>query len=139
PLLARVADLESVFADALATGDAPSAAGAVLELDQELVAWATETFLSDELDRARSALRSMIVRLGAAAEGGLRDPAEVVGPFVSALLEQRRAARNAKRWADADAVRDTLVALGVEVQDGPEGTTWAVHSRSGLHRRAPIV
>jgi cysteinyl-tRNA synthetase len=79
------------------------------------------------------------VLLGAAAEGGLRDPAEVVGPFVEALLDQRTAARADKRWADADTVRDRLTSMGVEVRDGPNGTTWVLHSSPGSESRAPIV
>ena len=139
PLLDRVAGLESSFDAAIAAGDSAGAAGAVLELDEELVSWAQETFSSDEMARARAALRSMIVRLGAAAEGGLRDPAEVVGPFVEALLDQRTAARADKRWADADTVRDRLTSMGVEVRDGPDGTTWVLHSSPGSESRAPIV
>jgi cysteinyl-tRNA synthetase len=68
----------------------------------------------------------MVVRLGEAAEGGLRDQREVVGPFVEALLDARQQARADNRWHDADAIRDRLLAAGVEVQDGPEGTHWQV-------------
>ncbi len=139
PLLDCVAELESRFDAAVAAADAADAAGAVLDLDQELVAWAQETFAADEMARARSTLRAMIVRLGDAAQGGLRDPAEVVGPFVEALLDQRAAARAARRWSDADAVRDRLGAMGVEVNDGPDGTTWALHSQARPAGRAPIV
>jgi len=69
-----------------------------------------------------------VVRLGAVAEVGAKDPAGVVAPFVEGLLSQRDAARSAKRWADADAVRDLLVAVGVEVCDTPRGTTWRLLS-----------
>jgi len=72
------------------------------------------------LSRARAALRGMIVRLAQA------NPP--VGPFVEALLAQRAAARDAHRFDDADAIRDTLVSLGVEVGDSPEGTTWRLLS-----------
>jgi len=43
---------------------------------------------------------------------------------VEVLIERRAAARAAKDWAAADAVRDELAAMGVEIKDGPEGTTW---------------
>ncbi|HZQ28655.1 MAG TPA: hypothetical protein VFA94_13230 [Acidimicrobiales bacterium] len=128
PLLDTVARLDAEFAAALADGDAGEAVRAVLALDEELVAWSRDTLQSDEMDRARSVLRSMVVRLGELAATGTKDPAEAVGPFVDALLQQRAAARDGKRWADADAVRDRLVALGVEVNDGPEGTSWRLLS-----------
>lgn len=42
---------------------------------------------------------------------------------VTALVEARNAARKAKHWAESDALRDQLIALGYEVGDGPQGTT----------------
>ena len=128
PLLESVARIQADFDAALGRGDARAAATAVLELDAELVAWSRDTLQSDEQDRARSVLRGMIVRLGELAEVGVRDPADVVGPFVDTLLEARREARDQKRWGDADQLRDRLVALGVEVQDSPQGTTWRLLS-----------
>jgi cysteinyl-tRNA synthetase len=44
---------------------------------------------------------------------------------VEELLEQRMAARGAKDWDAADRIRDELTALGVGVQDGPEGSVWS--------------
>lgn len=124
PLLANVARFEASFGAALAIGDVDEAVRAALGLEEELVSWTRDTLQSDELDRGRAVLRSMVVRLGELGRAGARDPAEVVGPFVDALLAQRDEARRARRWADADGVRDSLVALGVEVADSPEGTTW---------------
>jgi cysteinyl-tRNA synthetase len=46
-------------------------------------------------------------------------------PKVNALLARRAAARAAKDWAASDQVRDELAALGVQVKDGPTGTTWS--------------
>ncbi len=41
-----------------------------------------------------------------------------------ALIEERRAAREAKDWAEADRLRDELAKTGVEVKDGAQGTEW---------------
>ncbi len=95
-----------------------------LELDDLLCDWANDTTQSDLMDRGRAALRAMIVRLGEAAEVGVRDPRETVGPFVDALLDARRQARAGGRWSDADNLRDRLLAAGVEVRDTAEGTEW---------------
>ena len=43
---------------------------------------------------------------------------------VEALLEARVQARTAEDWAASDRIRDELDALGVVVQDTPEGTIW---------------
>jgi len=115
-----VAELEAAFDKALAVGDGASAVRAVLELEEALVSWSRDTTQSDEMDRGRAALRSMVVRLAHA------NPP--VGPFIETLLQQRAAAREAKRFADADALRDALVELGVEVTDTPQGTTWRLLS-----------
>jgi cysteinyl-tRNA synthetase len=44
--------------------------------------------------------------------------------LVDELLSRRAAARAAKDWAASDQVRDELAALGVQIKDGPAGTTW---------------
>lgn len=128
PLLTNVAAQETAFEAALASRNVDEAVRAMLALEEELVSWSRDTLQSDELDRGRSALRGMVVRLGEVAKVGAREPSEVVGPFVDALLGQREAAREAKRWDDADTVRSLLVALGVEVHDAPEGSTWRLIS-----------
>lgn len=117
---------EAEFDRCLEERDTGGAVRAVLGLDDSLTAWAADTAQSDAVDRGRAALRRMVVRLGALAETGARDPAAVVGPFVGLLLAQRDSARAAKRWADADAVRDGLIAAGVEVRDTPDGTEWTL-------------
>jgi len=43
---------------------------------------------------------------------------------IDALVAERLAARQAKNWAEADRLRDVLAARGVEVMDGPAGSTW---------------
>jgi len=45
---------------------------------------------------------------------------------VEAQLEARAAARANKDWAASDAIRDTLAAAGVVVEDGAEGATWSL-------------
>ncbi len=128
PLLTETERLEGEFTRALAARDVPSAVGALLALEDELRVWANETFAWGEDERARAVLRSMVVRLGELATAGARDPREVVGPFVETILEERRRRREAKDWAAADALRDRLVALGVEVRDTPAGVEWDLRS-----------
>ena len=50
----------------------------------------------------------------------------VVDGLVTELLKHREAARERKDFAAADAIRDSLAALGVEVLDTPQGPRWRV-------------
>ncbi len=43
---------------------------------------------------------------------------------IDTLVAERVAARNRKDWAEADRLRDALAEKGVEVMDGPSGSTW---------------
>jgi cysteinyl-tRNA synthetase len=125
--LARAATIhEAAFDAALAARDADGAVAAILELESAIVEWSRDTLQSDDVDRARAALRSMIVRLGAAATEGVRDVREVLGPVVEAALAARVVARSEKAFAVSDAIRDELVKAGIEVRDTPDGVEWLV-------------
>ncbi|WP_412062520.1 cysteine--tRNA ligase [Rubrivirga sp. IMCC45206] len=51
-------------------------------------------------------------------------PDDALAAQVEPLVVQRTEARAAKDWARADAIRDELAALGVEVVDTPSGPEW---------------
>ena len=55
------------------------------------------------------------------AAGGSVDAAHI-----ESLIAQRNAARAARDFARADAVRAELAALGIAIEDGPRGTRWKV-------------
>lgn len=124
PLLELVHDQEAAFAASVAARDADAAVAAVLLLEQQIVEWSTDVPQQDELDRAHASLRAMVVELGRLATDGLRDPRDVVGPYVEVLVELRRRAREARRFDEADLIRSRLAGLGVELRDGPDGTEW---------------
>lgn len=50
---------------------------------------------------------------------------ELAEKLIEVLVETRAKLRQAKQWALADEVRDRLAALGIQLQDGPQGTTWS--------------
>jgi hypothetical protein len=125
--LAAATDVhEAAFETALGARDADRAVAAILQLESAIVEWSRDTLQSDDIDRARAALRSMIVRLGAAATEGVRDVREVLGPVVEAALAARVVARSEKAFAVSDAIRDELVKAGIEVRDTPDGVEWLV-------------
>ncbi len=129
PALSLRAEADQARADfeaALSSRDVDGCVAAVLGLEQAIAAWQADTLQSDDADEARRVLRALVVRLGELAERGAADPRQAVGPFVDALIDVRRAARDAKDFATSDLVRDRLVAAGVEVRDTAEGTEWTL-------------
>jgi hypothetical protein len=125
PFLDGVEEQRRAFEEALEARRVEPALAALLALDSHLWDWSRDTLDSDAMDRARSRRRTMLVQLGDLARTGARDPRELVGPFVEAILGLRRRAREERRFADADGLRDLLVGLGVEVRDvRGGGTEW---------------
>jgi cysteinyl-tRNA synthetase len=72
-----------------------------------------------EAAAALSALRRMDRVLGV-----LEEQPQMLDAEVEALIEQRNAARAAKDWGTADAIREQLAAQGIELLDGKEGVRW---------------
>ncbi len=124
PLVDIVRQREADFASAVASRDTALAVGTVLDLESDVSEWSTDIPGGDELDRAHASLRSLILELGRLSETGVRDPREVVGPYVETLLELRDAARMDRRFEEADLVRKRLVECGIEVRDTAEGSEW---------------
>ena len=70
------------------------------------------------LRQGKGGVRAMArTALAGAAAGGL-DDAEI-----ERRIEVRAAARKAKDWAESDRIRDEIAALGVILEDKPDGTT----------------
>jgi cysteinyl-tRNA synthetase len=51
-------------------------------------------------------------------------------PFIELLLSVRADLRKAKQWTLADKIRDKLKALGVTIEDTPQGSVWRLTSSS---------
>jgi len=126
PLLGEVARLEQAFAAALQARSAGAAVDAIVELDRAILDWSADTLQTDDPDRARAVLHSLVHRLGEAASVGVRDPREAVAPLVERLLALRAELRAEKAWQLADRVRDRLVDAGIEIKDTPAGTVWSL-------------
>ena len=53
---------------------------------------------------------------------------------IEEMIRRRNEARQKKDWARGDAIRDELLAKGVELKDGPKGTTWRAVKRESTPR-----
>jgi cysteinyl-tRNA synthetase len=106
----------------------------VCEMDLDSLATAEQTVVEllgvlgiDIPDEEEAVYPTEVVSL--ATELGLyhgADPAEAV----EALLGERAAARAAKEWHRADAVRDGLAALGIRIEDTPQGARVVVEPKA---------
>ncbi len=72
---------------------------------------------------AQQELRELAGVLGLTLEESAAAAPEAA-PFIDLLVDVRRELRAAKQYALADSVRSRLQALGVTLEDGPQGTTW---------------
>ena len=54
----------------------------------------------------------------------MRDAQEAQERYVEGLITQRTAAKAAKNFAEADSIRQELLASGIVLKDSPTGTTW---------------
>ena len=55
------------------------------------------------------------------------DSSERVDGLVQLLIDMRKTARDNRDWALSDKVRDELLALGVQLKDGKDGTTYSLN------------
>jgi hypothetical protein len=123
--LAAELDLrQQEFEDAMTARDADGAVRACLALEQAIHDWSADTLQGDIADKARAAVRSMISALGDAAIGGVRNPRDVVAPYVEAMLAIRATVRAEKRYDLSDVIRDAFVNIGIEVRDTATGVEW---------------
>jgi cysteinyl-tRNA synthetase len=75
---------------------------------------------------AQTEFRRLAGVLGLRLQAPQQDAGQSIAPFVELLLTVRADLRQAKQWALADKVRDELKALGVVVEDSPQGSTWRI-------------
>jgi cysteinyl-tRNA synthetase len=59
-------------------------------------------------------------------DGGSDQSMAALGVLVEDLLAARQKARAERDWAQADAIRDRLMAAGVHIEDRPTGPVWSV-------------
>lgn len=98
------------------------------------VVWETPRQANKAEASEKAALLDLVLDFDRVLGLGLADAAsadtEALPAGVSALIEQREAARAARDWPAADALREEIRRRGYEVEDTPSGTRWR---QSGRH------
>ncbi len=83
-----------------------------------------EGYSAGALEPAQAELVKLAGVLGLELRVAEAEEAHAAAPYIDLLVELRGKLRTAKQWALADEVRDRLKALGVALEDRPEGTIW---------------
>lgn len=122
----RVEDMATVIAALDDDLNTPAAFAALHALAAQLHASsdpARRAELAAGLRQAGALLGLLQADPQAWAQTGAADPARI-----DALVTARQNARAAKEWARADALRDELAALGVEVEDAGSASRWRMRA-----------
>ncbi|MGI9272829.1 MAG: cysteine--tRNA ligase [Woeseiaceae bacterium] len=122
-----------------AAAEPPAALVAALEDDLNSPKALAEFFaLAKELNKASDDSKKQALAAAMLASGELlgllqSDPeewfagdaeGEIPAAEIESLIDKRNAARAAKDFAAADDYRDQLAAAGIQIEDGPDGTSW---------------
>jgi len=119
-------DIEKRFTDAMNEDfNAAAALATLFDLARLSATWIHEAAGRDDLQAADQ----LMCRLAGDALGlkwpqrSGPDEQRVTG-VLQVLVDLRNEARKAGNFAEADSIRSRLSVLGIELRDGPEGTTW---------------
>ncbi|MCI5825851.1 MAG: cysteine--tRNA ligase [Arcanobacterium sp.] len=128
------AELPAEFTQAMDDDLNVSAALAVIHEHVKLGNSALANTDDVETQREQLLVRSMLDVLGldplaepwrgSEVQGAGSDVYTALDALVNQILERRAAARAAKDWPQADALRDSLAAAGISVEDSSEGARW---------------
>ena len=114
---AYVEEFEKAMDDDFNTADAIAAIF-------ELVKYANTTATAESSKEYLRGLLDRIVKLGDVLGLILDKKEELLDADIEKLIEERQAARKAKDFARADAIRDELLAKGIILKDTREGVQW---------------
>ena len=93
-----------------------------------LISIGKESLTSIDLNTLKTTLKSFVYDvLGLEIETGKSSDYDRLDGVVELLIHLRNEARDNKNWALSDRIRDELTALGIQLKDGKDGTTFSVN------------
>lgn len=119
--------LEVAFHEGL-KNDPRDATNALLNLDRLIWQAQQEKENPEFISQARDLLREFIVLFGVPLATAPRNREECLTPLVEELLALRARFRENNQWNEADAIRDCLKRVNIEVYDTHEGYRWRLES-----------
>ena len=86
-----------------------------------------ESLTVEDLNEFKTTIYAFVYDvLGLESNAESSDNSDKLGGVVEILIQLRKEARENKDWALSDKIRDELIALGIQLKDGKEGTTFSV-------------
>ena len=82
---------------------------------------------ADDLLALKFTLNAFVFDVLGLVKEKLKDNTEKINGVVELLIKLRKEARDNKNWALSDQIRDELIALGIQLKDGIEGTTFSIN------------
>ena len=86
-----------------------------------------ESISKKDLAKFESVFKSFIFDVLGLQDEWSEDNSEKLNGTVELLIQLRKEARDSKNWGLSDQIRDELLALGIQLKDGKEGTTFNVN------------
>jgi len=86
-----------------------------------------ETLTAEDLEEFKSTIYVFVYDVLGLQNEEQQDSSDKISGVVEMLINMRKEARDNKDWALSDKIRDELAALGIQLKDGKDGTTFSVN------------
>jgi len=120
----QVHAIEAKFNRSLKLHKLEDTTGALLELDRIIWQAQQDRESPEFISQARETLRELMVSIGVKLESAPGSRTECLAPLVDALLNLRQEFRIKKQFDAADAIRESLEAAGIIIEDTEQGSRW---------------
>ena len=81
---------------------------------------------TEDLTELKSTLNGFVFDVLGLMNENSQDNSEKINGVVELLIKLRKEARENKDWALSDQIRDELIALGIQLKDGKDGTSFSI-------------
>jgi cysteinyl-tRNA synthetase len=82
---------------------------------------------ADDLEELKITMNAFVFDVLGLMNESSQDNSEKINGVVELLIKLRKEARENKDWALSDQIRDELIALGIQLKDGKEGTSFLIN------------
>ncbi len=86
-----------------------------------------ETLTAEDLKEFKATIHTFVFDVLGLQNEEKQDSSDKINGVVEMLIKMRKDARDNKDWALSDKIRDELAVLGIQLNDGKEGTTFSVN------------